>query len=291
VLDVTWFEKMETTLATEELSEEDLECAVCLQTSVHPVKLPCQHIFCFLCVKGVTVQSRRCPMCRREIPQSYLEHPNLVKDHPAKDHHHIPPEPQEASAVQDNSTPDDDDDDSSNLEYRWYYQGRNGWWEYDERTAQELEHHFKKGDKNCELLIAGFLYCVDFENMLQCRRNEPQRRRQIKRDLTTNVVDKKGVAGIRIGIAAAQPAAPAVAGQAADDLVDQVSNLTLAAGGSAPSMLPRQPVPTLRNLVDLGAAAGAAINISDDQDDDDSDNNNNNEEDDDDDDDDGQVVL
>ena len=58
---------------------------------------------------------------------------------------------------------------------KWFYQGRNGWWEYDERTAQELELHHKKGDKNCELLIAGFLYSIDFENMLQCRRNEPNR--------------------------------------------------------------------------------------------------------------------
>lgn len=32
-------------------SEEELECAVCLQKCVHPVRLPCTHIFCFLCVK------------------------------------------------------------------------------------------------------------------------------------------------------------------------------------------------------------------------------------------------
>ena len=83
------------------------------------------------------------------------------------------------------------------LSFRWFYEGRNGWWEYDERTAQELEHHHKRGDKNCELLIAGFLYSIDFENMLQCRRNEPHRRRQIKRDLSTNVDNKKGIAGIR----------------------------------------------------------------------------------------------
>ena len=55
-----------------------MECAVCLQPSIHPVKLPCNHIFCFLCVKGVTIQSQRCPMCRREIPTSFLEHPTLV---------------------------------------------------------------------------------------------------------------------------------------------------------------------------------------------------------------------
>lgn len=28
-----------------------LECPVCLQTCIHPARLPCGHIFCFLCVK------------------------------------------------------------------------------------------------------------------------------------------------------------------------------------------------------------------------------------------------
>ena len=28
-----------------------IECAVCLQTCLLPVKLPCGHIFCYLCVK------------------------------------------------------------------------------------------------------------------------------------------------------------------------------------------------------------------------------------------------
>ena len=55
-----------------------LECAVCLQKCVHPVQLDCQHIFCFLCVKGVAIQSKRCPMCRTEIPADYLEKPRLV---------------------------------------------------------------------------------------------------------------------------------------------------------------------------------------------------------------------
>ena len=40
-------------------TEVPIECAVCLQTCVYPVQLPCKHIFCFLCVKGVTLQSKR----------------------------------------------------------------------------------------------------------------------------------------------------------------------------------------------------------------------------------------
>lgn len=45
------------------------------------------------------------------------------------------------------------------------------------------------------MLIAGFLYVVDIENMIQYRRNTPSRRRRIKRDLA-NIPDKKGVAGL-----------------------------------------------------------------------------------------------
>ena len=46
-------------LVEDESNEVPIECAVCLQTCVYPVQLPCKHIFCFLCVKGVTLQSKR----------------------------------------------------------------------------------------------------------------------------------------------------------------------------------------------------------------------------------------
>lgn len=46
----------------------------------------------------------------------------------------------------------------------------------------------------CELLIAGFLYIIDFERTQQIRRNDPSRRRRIKRDLVS--IPKKGVAGL-----------------------------------------------------------------------------------------------
>ena len=84
-------------------------------------------------------------------------------------------------------------------EFQWFYEGRNGWWQYDQRTSVEIEKHHKvtsgkyrgqqniltngkqikrklilfsnvkDGDKRCELLIAGFLYIVDFEHMFQYR--------------------------------------------------------------------------------------------------------------------------
>lgn len=79
-----------------------IECAVCLQTCVHPVKLPCSHIFCFLCVKGVAFQSRRCAMCRQEIPSDVLLHPQLV----------------DRTQLEKESVLEDG--------YQWFYEGRNG---------------------------------------------------------------------------------------------------------------------------------------------------------------------
>lgn len=151
---------------------DDRECAVCLQPCVHPAELPCHHVFCYLCVKGVANQSKRCPMCRQEIPPDFLERPRLV----------------ELDEV-------DKSLEVTEAEYRWFYEGRNGWWQYDERTSSELETAYKEGKRSCELLIAGFLYVADFDCMLQLRRNDPSRRRKIKRDLFN--IPKKGVAGLR----------------------------------------------------------------------------------------------
>ncbi|XP_057329123.1 E3 ubiquitin-protein ligase RNF146-like isoform X1 [Microplitis mediator] len=149
-----------------------LECAVCLQTCVHPARLPCSHVFCYLCVKGVANQSKKCPMCRQEIPPDFVEKPNLIEVEESK---------QSAAAEE---------------EYQWFYEGRNGWWQYDQRTSQELETAYKQGTRKYDLLIAGFLYTADFGSMLQIRRNDPARHRRIKRDLSN--VPKKGIAGLRL---------------------------------------------------------------------------------------------
>ncbi|XP_036406324.1 E3 ubiquitin-protein ligase rnf146-like [Megalops cyprinoides] len=159
------------------------ECAICLQSCVHPVRLPCSHIFCFLCVKGASWQSKRCALCRQEIPEDFLERPTLLS-------------PEELKAA-----------GRGPGEHAWYYEGRNGWWQYDERTSRELEDAFSKGKKSTEMLIAGFLYVADLENMVQYRRNEHGRRRRMKRDVVD--IPKKGVAGLRLDaeLAGAQAAA------------------------------------------------------------------------------------
>ncbi|XP_052845069.1 E3 ubiquitin-protein ligase rnf146 isoform X1 [Drosophila gunungcola] len=150
-----------------------LECPICLQTCIHPARLPCGHIFCFLCVKGVAYKNPRCAMCRREIPVEFLDHPQLV------------------NGIEDICTTRATEDG-----YQWYYEGRNGWWQYDDRTSQDIEEAFKKGDKSCTILVAGYVYIVDLEQLVQQRQNEPTRCRRVKRDLAT--IPKKGVAGLRI---------------------------------------------------------------------------------------------
>lgn len=85
------------------ISDFDLECAICLQPCVHPAELPCGHIFCFLCVKGIVFQNKRCALCRQVIPREYINNPTLVK----------------WSAVLEKQKSVDD-------QYQWFYEGHNG---------------------------------------------------------------------------------------------------------------------------------------------------------------------
>lgn len=165
------------------------DCAICLQSCIHPVCLPCSHVFCFLCVKGASWHSKRCALCRQEIPEDFLERPVLLS-------------PEELKAAASGLSRSGG---GSRGDYAWYYEGRNGWWQYDERTSRELEEAFVKGRKSTEMLIAGFLYVADLENMVQYRRNEHGRRRKMKRDVVD--IPKKGVAGLRLEPESAEPAA------------------------------------------------------------------------------------
>lgn len=130
------------------------------------------------------MRSRKCALCRHSLTVDYLENPTLIKV--------VEKVNKEEKATK---TKEKHGDESAE-EFVWYYEGRNGWWSYDEKTSPEVEKAFKSGQRSCTLLIAGFLYVIDFENMFQTRKNEPGRRRRIKRDKKD--VESKGVAGIRI---------------------------------------------------------------------------------------------
>lgn len=84
--------------------ESSMECPVCLQPCIHPARLPCGHVFCFLCLKGIAQQSRRCAMCRQEIAPDYLDKPDLL----------------------DTPNPQVDKEETFEDGYQWFYEGRNG---------------------------------------------------------------------------------------------------------------------------------------------------------------------
>lgn len=215
------------------------ECAICLQSCVHPVQLPCHHVFCFLCVKGASWQSKRCALCRQEVPDDFLERPTLLS-----------PEELKASAgVRSGATSD----------HAWYYEGRNGWWQYDERTSRELEDAFSKGKKTAEMLIAGFLYVADLENMVQYRRNEHGRRRKMKRDVLN--IPKKGVAGLRLDTECSNGALGAAGRENSADGAD-----TTVAGVQQPatgiSATVTAPPATARPPTSLGGQPGTSTSPS-----------------------------
>ncbi|KAM8847658.1 E3 ubiquitin-protein ligase rnf146-like [Synchiropus picturatus] len=204
------------------------ECAICLQSCVHPVQLPCHHVFCFLCVKGASWQSKRCALCRQEVPDDFLERPTLLS-----------PEELKASAGGRGGAASD---------HAWYYEGRNGWWQYDERTSRELEDAFSKGKKTAEMLIAGFLYVADLENMVQYRRNEHGRRRKMKRDVLD--IPKKGVAGLRLDTEGVNGALGAAGRENSADGAD-------AAGGQQLAATTLPSIPTIaRPPISLGGQPG-----------------------------------
>ena len=79
--------------------------------------------------------------------------------------------------------------------YHWYYEGRNGWWLFDARVSEEIEEAFQNECEQCEIMIAGFIYILDFTSMVQYRRDTPARVRKIKRDQAESKT--KGIAGLR----------------------------------------------------------------------------------------------
>ncbi|KAL6108885.1 rnf146 [Pungitius sinensis] len=211
------------------------ECAICLQSCVHPVQLPCHHVFCFLCVKGASWQSKRCALCRQEVPDDFMERPTLLS-----------PEELKASAGGRGGAASD---------HAWYYEGRNGWWQYDERTSRELEDAFSKGKKTAEMLIAGFLYVADLENMVQYRRNEHGRRRKMKRDVLD--IPKKGVAGLRLDTEGVTGATGAAGRESSADGADMTVAGAQQQVPGIPSTVTAPPAPT-RPPTSLGTQPGSS---------------------------------
>lgn len=169
------------------------------------------------------------------MPDDFLERPTLLS-----------PEELKASAGGRGGATSD---------HAWYYEGRNGWWQYDERTSRELEDAFSKGKKTAEMLIAGFLYVADLENMVQYRRNEHGRRRKMKRDILD--IPKKGVAGLRLDADGVTGTSRENSADGADTTVAGIQQQVtgISSTGTAPTVTSRPPT-------SLGGQPGPSISPS-----------------------------
>merc|ERR1719244_2408561 len=153
------------------------ECPVCLDPPVHPVSLPCGHKFCFLCAKGLVsaTDSGSCSMCRQNIPANSLNSSVVLS---------------KASQELSDTPPLEAKD-----EYQWFYQGKHhGWWRFEHRNNEDIEEAFETSQQTLEMMICGSIYVIDFQNLEQYPKNNPSRKRKIKRDLKSS--DCKGVAGL-----------------------------------------------------------------------------------------------
>lgn len=70
-----------------------------------------------------------------------------------------------------------------------------GWWKYEQQTNNEIEEANDLQMQQCEVLICGELYVIDFKLNIQYQKHRPSRRRHIKRCLLSEI-KVKGTAGI-----------------------------------------------------------------------------------------------
>jgi len=155
------------------------ECSVCLDPPVHPVKLPCSHIFCYLCAKGLVrsgTSGSLCSMCRQAIPDGFLESAAVLRK----------------ASQELNDTPPVESSGSG--DWQWFYEGKNGWWRFEKRNNEELEENLRNGIQAFETMICGNIYVMDLVKLEQYQKDRPQRKRKLKRDMKS--MECKGVAGL-----------------------------------------------------------------------------------------------
>ena len=150
-------------------------CPICQDKKLHSIKLPCGHSFCYLCIKGVYARQRHCPMCRQPIPVDTITNPSSELNDKLSTENGLP---------------------------CWMYQAKSGgWWLYEERVSNELEKSYQAGTSDVQIQISGFMYIVDFIEMIQFREEKPERIRHIKREIITSNEDSlRGVAGIPLSL-------------------------------------------------------------------------------------------
>jgi len=106
------------------------QCIVCMETMNMPTRIPCGHVYCYMCIKGVKRTIGTCPLCRRDISADPLEEGVL-----------------EGEAGE-----------GGRATYKWFYAGDGGWWQYDRRSQVAIERAFSRNEDAKVLIIVGDMY-------------------------------------------------------------------------------------------------------------------------------------
>lgn len=148
-------------------------CAICSEPTNLEVKLTCQHVACYLCVKKLINDSlERCPSCNKKFKKNILE--------------------QEI------------DPNGNVIDVAWYYGNTKGnsWWLFDPISCEKLESMYdqfindpKYNYNDHSITIAGIEYVYDFANMNQ--RSEHGKIRKIKREINSHTDKALGIAGAK----------------------------------------------------------------------------------------------
>ena len=97
---------------------DDDNCPACMDVPLYPVKLPCGHAYCFLCLKGEFLQRHgdaaedekvECGVCQTELLETLLEEPKQLK--------------RTKSDLSDIGCGD----------MCWFYKDGADWWKYDKK--------------------------------------------------------------------------------------------------------------------------------------------------------------
>ncbi|KAM3721643.1 E3 ubiquitin-protein ligase [Dirofilaria immitis] len=184
--------------------EKNDECPICYQEFAYKTELPdCGHKFCFLCIKGVALRHGACPLCRKNIPSSLFLDPVLMTL--ANQQKTIIPA---TSAESVGIVAENIDSLRENADkVQWFYGARHGgWWRYECRHENEIEKAYQNGLHTIELLIAGSLFCINFDSMCQYKKDLGRRSeftrpvKRIERGDCSLVGTVRGIAGLRTPI-------------------------------------------------------------------------------------------
>lgn len=153
-------------------------CDICTNKLTLPIQLACKHIFCYLCIKSIYKTNPRCPTCN--VP--------IINDIDNLNENNLFTQP----------------NNIKNNQINWLYSGAtDGWWYFDDNTTSILEQEYQTfikqdDDVASTITIGNQKYIIDYENNLQINKNDPNKRRHIKRvdNDDAKKLNIKGKAGI-----------------------------------------------------------------------------------------------